>query len=299
MKKNISVIIPHKNIPCLLERCLKSIPQRDNIQVIVVDDFSTPEVRSQLCLLERKYRHVIFIYDKLDLGAGHARNIGLSKARGEWVIFSDADDFFELLFWDKIDDFIKDTDSDVLYFKARGVMSDTLEPTTKRWKYEKLMDDYIHKRPHSETNLRLKYITPWGKIIRRSLIEQYKIRFEEIPVSNDLLFSTAIGVFSNKITANDFVMYNVTWSPYSLTSNKIDRNIKIRFEASLRQYLFVESLIGEYHAAFFVGQFIKLAYRKPKLLFWCIKTFYSYNINVLRALSYFMADKISSIIEYK
>jgi len=37
---NYSIIIPHYNIPELLMRCLKSIPKRDDIQVIVVDDGS-------------------------------------------------------------------------------------------------------------------------------------------------------------------------------------------------------------------------------------------------------------------
>lgn len=37
---NYSIIIPHKNIPQLLQRCLDSIPIRDDVQVIVVDDNS-------------------------------------------------------------------------------------------------------------------------------------------------------------------------------------------------------------------------------------------------------------------
>lgn len=38
-----SIIIPHKNIPDLLRRCLDSIPQRPDIQIIVVDDNSSPD----------------------------------------------------------------------------------------------------------------------------------------------------------------------------------------------------------------------------------------------------------------
>ena len=36
-----SIIIPHKNIPELLIRCLNSIPDREDIQIIVIDDNST------------------------------------------------------------------------------------------------------------------------------------------------------------------------------------------------------------------------------------------------------------------
>ena len=37
---NYSIIIPHKNIPNLLQRCLDSIPNREDVQIIVVDDNS-------------------------------------------------------------------------------------------------------------------------------------------------------------------------------------------------------------------------------------------------------------------
>ena len=37
---NYSIIIPHKNTPDLLRKCLDSIPHRDDVQIIVVDDNS-------------------------------------------------------------------------------------------------------------------------------------------------------------------------------------------------------------------------------------------------------------------
>ena len=41
---NYSIIIPHKNIPNLLQRCLDSIPNREDVQIIVVDDNSDPNI---------------------------------------------------------------------------------------------------------------------------------------------------------------------------------------------------------------------------------------------------------------
>ena len=37
---NYSIIIPHRNIPQLLQRCIDSIPSRDDLQIIIVDDNS-------------------------------------------------------------------------------------------------------------------------------------------------------------------------------------------------------------------------------------------------------------------
>ena len=46
MKINFTFIIPHYNTPHLLLRCLNSIPSREDIQIIVIDDCSpdTPEL---------------------------------------------------------------------------------------------------------------------------------------------------------------------------------------------------------------------------------------------------------------
>lgn len=41
---NYSIIIPHKNIPKLLRRCLDTIPRREDVQVIMVDDNSDQEI---------------------------------------------------------------------------------------------------------------------------------------------------------------------------------------------------------------------------------------------------------------
>ncbi|MDR2475404.1 MAG: glycosyltransferase family 2 protein, partial [Bacteroidales bacterium] len=40
MTFNYSIIIPHKDIPDLLRRCLDSIPYRNDLQIIIVDDNS-------------------------------------------------------------------------------------------------------------------------------------------------------------------------------------------------------------------------------------------------------------------
>jgi glycosyltransferase involved in cell wall biosynthesis len=44
MEINYTIIIPHKNIPHLLQRCLDSIPRRNDLQIIVVDDNSDEDI---------------------------------------------------------------------------------------------------------------------------------------------------------------------------------------------------------------------------------------------------------------
>lgn len=94
-----SVIIPHKDIPCLLQRCLDSIPPRDDVQIIVVDDNSSPDIVDFAHFPGRDRTDVEILFTKEGGGAGYARNCGLAGAKGKWLVFADADDFSCLVFW--------------------------------------------------------------------------------------------------------------------------------------------------------------------------------------------------------
>ena len=78
-----SIIIPHKNNPDLLTRCLASIPQRDDLQIVVVDDNSDPSIVDFDNFPIKNDEKNIVVFDKSGKGAGRARNIGVEKASGE------------------------------------------------------------------------------------------------------------------------------------------------------------------------------------------------------------------------
>ena len=102
---NYSIIIPHKNTPKLLQRCLNSIPVRNDVQIIIVDDNSDPEIVDfkQFPGLNNPNTEVIFT--KEGKGAGYARNTGLSKAVGKWTLFADSDDFYNYCINDIMDEY--------------------------------------------------------------------------------------------------------------------------------------------------------------------------------------------------
>ena len=90
-----SIIIPHYNIPELLQRCLNSIPDLPSFQVIIVDDCSDGKIVDFRYFPGMERENVKCIFLKERHGAGFARNLGLRYACGKWVLFADADDFFQ------------------------------------------------------------------------------------------------------------------------------------------------------------------------------------------------------------
>lgn len=217
MKYNFSIIIPHYNIPDLLVRMLASIPVRDDVQVIVADDCSPGfgEWRDKVAARFPEMNLEFYQTDRSG-SAGRARNVGIDHAQGEWVIFEDADDFFDENVGSILDRCIGRSE-DVLYFRTRAVMSDDITKPSPRSVHAYCFDLYHKKKgKHREDALRY-YDEPLrGKVIKKSLIDSNGIRCGETYCSNDVMMSRQVGVFAKDIAVFDDVMDVVTERPGSL-----------------------------------------------------------------------------------
>ena len=238
-----SIIIPHYDIPDLLRRCLRSIPVSEDIQVIVVDD-NSPNADTYLEIFPELSRpNMEFIRTTKGGGAGYARNVGLDYAKGKWLLFADADDYFEQSIWDRIDKIVDNELSDVIYFKCNGVYEDEMCSKCKRGIcYNKLIDNFLNKKKFAEQQLRISYVTPWGKLFRSEFVKRNNLRFENLMVSNDVMFVTKAGTLSRRITAYSILMYNVTSRPNSLTTTKSIALLKCRFDVAIRKHKYIKSL---------------------------------------------------------
>ena len=238
MNNNIkfSIIIPHFNIPELLIRCVNSIPDRDEIQVIIVDDNSpkADEYKNKYQELNRKNTELYLT--KEGRGAGFVRNEGLKHAVGKWVLFADADDFFVEGFMDIINQYY-DNDADVIYFNVKSVMSDNVLKPAHRNK-DKLFHAY--EKTKDITPFRYKYCEPWGKMFRLNFIMYNKIKFDETKVSNDFYFSAVSGCLAKKIIAVNKPLYIVTLRENSLSFQYGDtiEKLLIRLNVAMRVQIF-------------------------------------------------------------
>ena len=238
-----SIIIPQHNIPDLLMRCLKSIPVSEDIQVIVVDD-NSPDADTYLEKYPELSRpYLEFIRTTKGGGAGFARNIGLEYAKGKWLLFADADDFFVEDMYEVIKEY-EGSDADVIYFKIKSVYSDNINQSEKKCLWiNQLIDNYLNFG--DDIVIRAKHCVPWGKMIKRKFVFEKQFRFDEIKYSNDLYFATCVGLDAEKIMADSKALYVLTTRQGSLTYNfiKKDEELEIRSEAVFRR----QKLLKERH----------------------------------------------------
>ncbi len=237
---NYSIIIPHKNSAALLERCIKSIPQREDLEIIVVDDNSN-DIEAVKKVIE-KFKKAILLNNK-GFGAGGARNTALLQANGKWVVFADADDFFVPDFLDVLDSYL-DKDIDIVYHPALAVDSDTLEPLPELLNKHNLYFEEYKADNFTTDQIKYRLHSPWWKIVKRDFLMKYSIKFEEVPKGNDIFFSFQIGFFTKKIAIDRHPIYVHTYNRNGISYGK--KTVEIRLNSLIQRYKVNEfySLIG-------------------------------------------------------
>ena len=113
--KKISVIIPVYNQEELIKKAIKSIPKRDDIEIIVIDDGSIDNTWN---VLENNLKEdMIIIRNPINKGVGYTVNKGYDNATGEYIVLLGSDDYF---YTDKFEEIIEELDgTDLVYFDVK------------------------------------------------------------------------------------------------------------------------------------------------------------------------------------
>lgn len=112
----LSVIIPVYNQQDLVIRALESIPAREDIEIIVIDDYSTDNTWNNLLDYRNEHiedKNIVLLYNKENKGVGYTVNKGYDSAKGEYIVLLGSDDYFT----DKFENSLKELDgTDLIYF---------------------------------------------------------------------------------------------------------------------------------------------------------------------------------------
>lgn len=255
MNINYSVIIPFRDCLEMLRTACSSIPNRDDIQVIVVDNALTP-IGSE-ALADFPNKNLMYLISSPTKGAGCARNVGMDHAQGKYLLFLDADDYFTPNAFEAFDKELN-TDVDIIYFNATSINLTTGNSSNRHRKIAELINKSI--RDHNEDILRYCFINPVCKMIKRELVVKHNIKFQEVRVANDQMFSTWTGHYAESIKANDTIVYVITEGEAgsSLTLQRSAENQFLRYKVAIEHYKFVHS-VGHPDMAFSLKGFLWMA----------------------------------------
>lgn len=225
----ISVLIPAYNAEKYIEKCLKSIMEQSlkNIEIIVVNDGSIDRTLEILEKLKSEDNRIKIITQK-NQGVSSARNTALTYAKGEYILWMDADDWIE-------------NGLEEVYTKAKQEKADII--TMDYWREEKGKKIYI-KDKIKENNI--EYIDEiflgrsagylWNKLIKNSIYKLNNISFsKEIYCGEDRVILPKLLYFSKKIIKIEKAYYHYIFNSESL-SKKIYKNEEI-FTKVLPDYI--------------------------------------------------------------
>jgi glycosyltransferase involved in cell wall biosynthesis len=266
---NVSVIIPHKNSGLLLKRLLESVPKDEQYQVIVCDDHSKDDELGIVKELQQQYNFEL--YENEGFGAGGARNTALKHAEGKWLLFADSDDFFMSPLEEMVKKYME-SDADIVYFNVDSCYSESLKPAYRGKHVNGLVETY--KRTGNDKVLRFKHLSPWGKLIKTSLVKDNDIKFEEIIAANDNMFCILTGLKANKVVCEDVAIYMVTLSEGSSITTQLSKE---RFESKLYATIRVNKLLrksgyGKYQKSvlYFIGMGFRIGFFYGLSVLWVI-----------------------------
>ncbi len=283
-----SVIIPHYKDMESLKALLGSIPLRQDIQVIVVDDhsFEDPEEFIRTAAGFRGGNTLYLTNPDEKNGAGRCRNEALKHAEGKWLVFADADDMFTEDAFDKMDAYAS-SGADIVYFVPTSVRLPENETGKRHIPSANKVKAYLEKKDElSEAYLRYDMFAPWTKMIRHSMVEEHGIRFNGRLCANDVMFSVRCGYYADSIEACEDVIYCITDKAGTLTLRNDPSSYKDRFKAYVERYIFlrgrVKKEIFERLTGWMPGKIIRAAvqgYGYPMVRY-MLKTYKKYDISL-------------------
>ena len=228
--KRISVIIPVYNAEEYIDICLNALIKqiKEDDEIILIDDGSTDNSEEKCKKYFEKQSNIK--YFKVENGGpARARNIGIDKASGKYIIFLDSDDFIEDNYIEKMLNYIQNADLAICGYKMVKEFNSKIETRSIPSKlYNK--ENMIEILCNSDMINIL-----WNKIFKLDIIKNNGIKFDESEFrGEDLLFNLDYIKNITNIYVTEDVLYNYIMKNSGLNmgyneklSTKLKRNKKV------------------------------------------------------------------------
>lgn len=207
----VSIIVPVYNAEAYIGACIESIQRQtyQNIEILLVDDGSKDSSKA-ICDRYGSEDSRIKVFHRSNHGVSSTRNYGIEHASGDYIQFVDADDSLESETVEENLKFAKKTNADLVFFSFRYYILDE-----NRIKENAFTQDFVG---NAEEFFEKYFCTlidrelinpPWNKLIRKELIRNGTIRFNEnYSICEDMAFSVELLNASKRVAFNHKMYYH-------------------------------------------------------------------------------------------
>ena len=227
-----SFIVPVYNTEKYLKKCLDSLVNQTykNFEIIVVNDGSTDKSSNIISKYQKKYKNIIVI-DKENEGLSMARNRGVLKSSGKYIIFVDSDDYVSNKLLEEVDK--KIDDSDILRFQIATVDEDYTKINEYHEEGFESMCGYDAFKHLSSYH----FVEPaWCYVIRKNYYIENKFSFKKGVYHEDFGLIPYVIYKARKVKSIDFIgYYYIQRNGSIMNNNDYKKTVKKAFDM-LEQY---------------------------------------------------------------
>ena len=219
----VSVIMPVYNAEDYLKMAIESILSQTltDLELVCVDDGSTDKSLDIIKEFQKNDARVRIITEN-NAGVSAARNKGLARARGEYILFFDADDFCEANFVEKLYTLSVKENLDVavaeydIYQNKRAVFESSI-PSDHGEIFEG--GAIVSKNNHPDEILQSTTAYVWNKMFKHSFLSEKELQFDtELRVFEDTHFIVTVLSLADRVgKVNDVLVHHRVYSDQNKT----------------------------------------------------------------------------------
>jgi len=256
----VSIVIPVYNTGSYLPECLESVMAQTltDIEIICVNDGSTDDSLDVLNdFAARDARFIVL--NQPNRGLCGARNAGLDRATGEYLLFLDSDDFFAPTMLEDAYSASVEDDADICIFKIRYYNEQTRETIDADWSLRtEMLPDKRPFGPEDMVGRIFRFVTPcvWNKMLRRSFVVENGVRFSaELSRAEDVAFTYLALILARRITTIDkALVYYRTGLPGSMQATIHEKPFEICRALELLKSHATEAGVFDFYERDFVNE---------------------------------------------
>lgn len=242
----LSIIIPVYNVEAYIKKCIDSLQQQDiepkEYEIIIINDGSPDNSRAVIVSLMKTYSNIVFI-DQDNKGVSLARNAGMDKAVGKYLLFIDPDDYVEPNTFASV---LKAADEQQAQVAFLGFKFLNYDGTVRKNMFFSEFKNQLFTGIEGYYNARKKVtIDPdraWAILFDRAFVNKHAIRYiPDVPYLEDGEFLARILCITTRCIFEGNAFYMRTTRPGSATNSKLfysDKSINgfVKAAANLKSF---------------------------------------------------------------
>ncbi|HGK9718978.1 TPA: glycosyltransferase family 2 protein [Streptococcus pneumoniae] len=236
--EKVSVIVPIYNVEKYLKYSIGGILKQSykNLEIILVNDGSQDNSLA-ICEEYSKIDNRIKIISVENGGQGKARNIGLQHSTSDWILFLDADDYYDNNAVEYLVELAERYGSDLVVTPLRVVRDHIQGGNASSIKNEKILNLNKDRLIEEMYYGRLLGATPCGKLYKREILEKWPFPdqlFEDLAIAYKHLMS------AKKVAVSNQYYYNYYQRGGSTTKSRYTSKLEDFYRAIEKNYKYLE-----------------------------------------------------------